>query len=68
MLWEEAVFTHQLYLKGQIPEVDAAWAKAVLEAKTLCGLPNSPWISPLQQFYDDIKNDALPRFSYLEPA
>ncbi|MFL1405322.1 alkaline phosphatase family protein [Marinobacter sp. M1N3S26] len=68
ILWQEAVFTHQLYLKGQIPEVDAAWAKAVLEARPYGDLPSSWWIAPLQQFHDDVKNDALPRFSYLEPA
>lgn len=68
ILWEKAVFTYQLYLKGQIPEVDAAWAKAVLAAKSERTLPNSPWIAPMQQFYDDVKADALPRFSYLEPA
>ncbi|WP_421844060.1 alkaline phosphatase family protein [Marinobacter algicola] len=68
ILWEEAVFTHQLYLKGQIPEVDAAWAKAVLDAGRNGDLPTSTWIAPLQQFYNDVKYDALPRFSYLEPA
>jgi phospholipase C len=68
ILWEKAVFTHQLYLKGQIPEVDAAWAKAALDAESYGNLPNSEWIAPLQQFYDDVKKDALPRFSYLEPA
>lgn len=67
-LWGEAVFTYQLYLKGQIPEVDAAWAKAVLEETESNGLPNSQWISPMKQFYDDIKSDNLPRFSYIEPA
>ncbi|ROU02265.1 hypothetical protein EB809_01830 [Marinobacter sp. R17] len=68
ILWDQAVFTYQLYLKGQIPEVDAAWAKAVLEAKGGSNLPSSRWIAPLQQFFDDVKDDNLPRFSYLEPA
>lgn len=68
ILWQKAVFTHQLYLKGQIPEVDAAWAKAVLDAGQKSDLPDSTWIAPLQQFYEDVKNDTLPRFSYLEPA
>lgn len=68
ILWQKAVFTYQLFLKGQIPEVDAAWAKAVVEAQPYDELPDSRWIAPLQQFYSDIKNDALPRFSYLEPA
>ncbi len=68
ILWEKAVFTYQLYLKGQIPEVDATWAQAVLENKSGKELPNSRWIAPLQQFFDDIKHDSLPAFSYLEPA
>lgn len=68
ILWQEAVFTHQLYLKGQIPEVDSDWAKAVLEHKHSDILPDSRWISPLDQFFDDIKNNNLPAFSYLEPA
>lgn len=68
ILWQKAVFTYQLFLKGQIPEVDAAWAKAVLDARAHGGLPTSRWIAPLQQFHEDVKNDALPRFSYLEPA
>ncbi len=68
IIWDKAVFTYQLYLKGQIPEVDAAWAKAVLEENDSNNLPNSQWISPMKQFHDDIKYDNLPRFSYIEPA
>ena len=68
IIWKEAVFTYQLYLKGQIAEVDAAWAKAVIEAKSTKTLPNSEWISPMDQFYADVKSDQLPRFSYIEPA
>lgn len=68
ILWDKAVFTYQLYLKGQIPEVDAAWAKAVLQAQGSKQLPNSTWVSPMQQFFDDIKYNKLPRFSYIEPA
>lgn len=68
ILWQEAVFTYHLYMKGQIPEVDATWAKAVVEAKQNGSLPASQWIAPLQQFYNDVKYDSLPRFSYLEPA
>ena len=68
ILWDKAVFTYQLYLKGQIPEVDAAWAKAVLQAEGTNSLPNSQWLSPMKQFFDDIKYDKLPRFSYIEPA
>ncbi|MFE8070500.1 alkaline phosphatase family protein [Marinobacteraceae bacterium S3BR75-40.1] len=68
ILWKQAVFTYQLFLKGQIPAVDAAWAKAVLEAEGGSDLPSSRWIAPLQQFFEDVKHDRLPRFSYLEPA
>lgn len=68
ILWQKAVFTYQLFLQGQIPEVDAAWARAVIEAKSSGKLPDSGWISPLDQFYHDVDNNALPRFSYLEPA
>jgi len=67
ILWQKAVFTHQLYLKGQIPEVDAAWAKAVLESK-YNELPTSKWIAPFDQFLKDINEDNLPSFSYIEPA
>ncbi len=65
ILWDNAVFTYQLYLKGQIPEVDTAWAKALDNNSSR---PSSNWIAPLEQFFADVKNDALPRFSYLEPA
>lgn len=68
IIWEKAVFTYHLYLKGQIPEVDADWAKAVLQAESTNNLPNSQWISPMKQFYDDVKYDNLPRFNYIEPA
>lgn len=68
VIWDKAVFTYQLYLKGQIQAVDAAWAKAVLQEKETNNLPNSQWISPMEQFYDDIKYNKLPRFSYIEPA
>jgi len=67
ILWQNAVFTYQLYVKGQISEVDAAWATAVLETST-GKLPNSKWISQMDQFYSDIKNDELPKFSYIEPV
>ena len=53
MLWEEVVFTYQLYLKGQIPTVDA---------------DPSRFLADLDQFKLDAKNGTLPAFSYLEPA
>lgn len=68
VIWDKAVFTYQLYLKGQIQAVDEAWNNAVLQEKGTNNLPNSTWVSPLKQFYDDIKYDKLPRFSYIEPA
>jgi phospholipase C len=68
ILWQNAVFTHQLYLKGQIPEVDDAWASACTDASEYGSPANSQWIAPLAQLYDDIKNDNLPKFAYLEPA
>lgn len=71
ILWQEAVFSHQLYLSGLIGEVDAAWAQAVARAKSgeLSGeLPNSQWIAPYLQFKQDVKDSCLPKFSYIEPA
>lgn len=52
MLWKEFVFTYQLYLKGQIPSVDANSDK---------------FVAPIEQFKQDAKNGTLPAFSFLEP-
>lgn len=68
ILWDNAVFSYQLYLKGQISEVDTAWDAAALKEKGTSNLPKSQWVTPIEQFYNDIKEDKLPRFSYIEPA
>jgi len=62
ILWGQAVFSYQLYLKGQIPEVDWAWAAAEGD------MPTTDWIAPYDQFKDDVRCGRLPRFSYIEPA
>lgn len=53
ILWEKCVFTYQLYLKGQIPSVDA---------------DTTPYLAGLEQFKSDAKNGNLPAFSFLEPV
>ncbi len=53
VLWEECFFTYQLYLKGQIPTVDA---------------DPSRFLAGLNQFKQDAQSGNLPAFSYLEPA
>ena len=53
VLWEDCVFTYQLYLKGQIPTVDAN---------------PSEFMADIDQFKKDALNGDLPAFSYLEPA
>lgn len=53
ILWEECVFTYQLYLKGQIPSVDAN--------------PDR-FLAGLDQFKKDAAEGRLPAFSYLEPV
>ena len=53
VLWEDVVFTYQLYLKGLIPSVDAK--------------PEN-FLADLEQFKQDAAQGNLPAFSYLEPA
>jgi phospholipase C len=53
VLWEECIFTYQLYLKGQIPTVDAN---------------PTQFLADLDQFKKDAENGSLPAFSYLEPV
>ena len=53
VLWENVVFTYQLYLKGQIPSVDAK---------------PQDFVADLEQFKKDAAQGTLPAFSYLEPA
>jgi len=51
--WQEEVFTYQLYLKGQVPSIDA---------------DPSRFIADIDQFKQDARSGDLPAFSYLEPA
>ncbi|MCA9568058.1 MAG: hypothetical protein KC656_09460, partial [Myxococcales bacterium] len=53
VLWEGYPYTYHLYLEGQLPSVDA--------------YPTGH-VKPIQSFYDDITNQTLPRFSFLEPV
>jgi len=51
--WQSEVFTYHLYLKGQIPTVDAQVTE---------------YVQPIVKFYADCKNGTLPKFSFLEPV
>ncbi|NRB20191.1 MAG: phosphoesterase [Rhodobacteraceae bacterium] len=51
--WMDHVFTYNLYLKGEIPTVDADL---------------DTYVSPIDQFFDAAQAGTLPRFSFLEPA
>lgn len=53
VLWENEVFTYQLYLKGQVPSVDTN---------------PTQFLSSIDQFKQDARHGNLPAFSYLEPA
>ncbi len=53
VLWEDCIFTYQLYLKGQIPSVDAN---------------PSQFLADLDQFKKDAQSGNLPAFSFLEPV
>ncbi|MBN0988669.1 alkaline phosphatase family protein [Amphritea pacifica] len=53
VLWENVVFTYQLYLQGQVPSVDAN---------------PTQFLSSIDQFKQDARHGNLPAFSYLEPA
>jgi len=56
--WQNEVFTYELFLKGQIPTVDAAMTAGTLP------LP----IEPVANFYTDAKAGNLPQFSFIEPV
>ncbi len=60
-VWQQHVFTYQLFLEGQIPTVDANYAAAA-------AAPTSQYIAPIEQFYSDALAGNLPAFSYLEPV
>ncbi|GGB93614.1 hypothetical protein GCM10011352_19580 [Marinobacterium zhoushanense] len=51
--WLDEVFTYQLYLKGQIPTVDANADK---------------YLADIEQFKQDAAAGTLPAFSFLEPV
>lgn len=53
VLWEDFVFTYQLYLKGQIPTVDA---------------DPTAFVAGLDRFKQDAAAGNLPAFSFLEPV
>jgi phospholipase C len=53
VLWEDCVFTYQLYLEGQIPSVDANYTE---------------FLAGIEQFKKDARAGNLPAFSFLEPA
>lgn len=56
MCWENFVFTYHLYLKGQIPSVDAVVTNQGTE-----------YVSKIENFFSDARAGTLPAFSYLEP-
>ena len=60
--WSNAVFTYQLYLRNQLPSVDANMAANSANASKDC------FVQPLDQFYADAAAGALPKFTFLEPA
>ncbi len=53
VLWENCIFTYQLYLQGQIPSVDANHTK---------------FLADIEQFKQDALSGNLPAFSFLEPV
>jgi phospholipase C len=56
-LWQQHVFTYELFLESQIPTVDA---------NVQAGLQN--YIAPVNQFYADALAGNLPAFSMIEPV
>ncbi|MHA6263292.1 alkaline phosphatase family protein [Arenibacterium sp. CAU 1754] len=51
--WNDAVFTYHLYLRNQLPSVDAN---------------KDDYIQNLDQFYADAAAGNLPKFTFIEPA
>ena len=51
--WEKAVFTYHLFMRNQLPSVDAA---------------KDDFVQPLDRFMQDAAAGTLPKFSFLEPA
>ena len=59
-IWQQYVFTYQLFLEGQIPTVDAAMKAG--------GGSLSSWVEPVESFYSDAFAGNLPQFSFIEPV
>ncbi|MEX0348121.1 MAG: alkaline phosphatase family protein [Paracoccaceae bacterium] len=51
--WQKQVFTYYLYMRNQLPSVDAA---------------KFEYVQPLNAFIADAKAGMLPKFSFVEPA
>ncbi|MXN65807.1 phosphoesterase [Stappia sp. GBMRC 2046] len=60
--WMDFVFTYHLFLRGQIPTVDAE-VDAARKAGT-----TSEYVAPLARFKEDARTGNLPAFSFLEPV
>jgi phospholipase C len=60
--WWNYVLSYQLFLKGQIPSVDAE-----IEASRQKG-GKSKYLGTLDDFFDDVQTGNLPGFSYIEPV
>jgi phospholipase C len=61
--WNQFVLTYHLFLKGQIPTVDAETSAYLAD-----NAPTSKYIGSIDQFMKDAKNGNLPAFSFLEPV
>lgn len=53
VIWEEFVFTYHLFMRNQLPSVDAR---------------KDDFVQPLDSFFEDAENGTLPKFSFVEPA
>jgi phospholipase C len=56
-LWTNHVFTYELFLMGQIVNVDASVTQGL-----------NQYVAPITQFYQQAAQGTLPAFSYLEPV
>jgi phospholipase C len=56
MCWQNFVFTYHLYLKGQIPSVDAVVTNQ-----------GTQYVTKIENFFTDARAGTLPAFSFLEP-
>jgi hypothetical protein len=55
--WQNHVFTYELFLMGQIADVDASVSQGL-----------NKYVAPIAQFYQQAAAGTLPAFSYLEPV